>query len=84
MRSLQEVLTMEYRLNLAGWSLHTAKGVSDDGRVIVGYGIGPDGLFEAWVAEIPAAVPEPSTWCLLMPLVVGVCRRRVRRRSRTA
>lgn len=42
---------------LAGWSLTEARGVSADGRVIVGSGLNPSGQTEAWIA----VVPEPGT-----------------------
>jgi probable HAF family extracellular repeat protein len=44
-------------LDLAGWTLAAATGVSADGTVIVGRGINPSGKTEAWIAIIP----EPST-----------------------
>ncbi len=39
-------------LDLTGWTLVNANGVSADGRVIVGSGYNPDGRFEGWRAEI--------------------------------
>jgi probable HAF family extracellular repeat protein len=44
-------------LDLAGWTLTSAEGVSADGRTIVGTGVNPAGNPEGWVATIP----EPST-----------------------
>lgn len=44
-------------IDLAGWTLQFAGGVSADGRTIVGYGLNPHGQTEAWVA----VVPESST-----------------------
>jgi hypothetical protein len=43
-------------LDLTGWTLAEATGVSADGTVIVGRGINPSGKTEAWIA----IVPEPS------------------------
>lgn len=57
MRSLQSVLENEYSLDLAGWILQEASGISSDGSAIVGYGINPDGYMEAWIA----ITPEPAT-----------------------
>jgi probable HAF family extracellular repeat protein len=56
MRDLRTVLINDYGLGaqLAGWSLQTAKAVSDDGRVIVGNGLGPDGNPQGWVARLDA------------------------------
>jgi probable HAF family extracellular repeat protein len=45
---------------LTDWTLISAAGVSADGRTIVGTGINPAGLREAYVATIP----EPSTMAL--------------------
>ena len=46
-------------IDLQGWNLEYATGVSADGRTIVGFGRGPRGQ-EAWIATIP----EPSTLAL--------------------
>ena len=60
-RSLQDVLVNDHSLDLTGWTLTHAEGISNDGLTIVGYGINPDGYNEAWVATIP----EPATLLLL-------------------
>ncbi len=76
MRRIHEVLTNEYGLDLSGWTLVTAMGVSGDGRTIVGTGINPLGNEEAWIARIP----EPATIALLLLGVSAVpFRRRVER-----
>jgi probable HAF family extracellular repeat protein len=62
MQSLKEVLENEGGLDLTGWVLIEALGVSDDGLTIVGYGTNPLGNTEAWVATIP----EPATLSLLV------------------
>ncbi|MFG6094761.1 hypothetical protein SPB21_05900 [Leptothoe sp. ISB3NOV94-8A] len=46
MRSLQAVFTDEFGLDLTGWKLGAATGISDDGLTIVGTGINPEGNFE--------------------------------------
>ena len=50
MRKLSSYLIDEQGLGaqLAGWTLKEANGISDDGRVIVGTGINPDGNYEAF------------------------------------
>lgn len=60
MRNLVDVLTNDFGLGsaLAGWNLSEATAISDNGKMIVGNGINPDGNFEAWRAVL---VPEPST-----------------------
>jgi len=42
---------------LDGWSLSIARGVSEDGRVIVGDGINGEGMQEGWIAVLPPGHP---------------------------
>jgi len=51
MRALSDVLTA-MGVDLTGWTLTWAYGISDDGTVIVGDGINPDGNTEAWIADL--------------------------------
>ncbi len=62
MRDLREVLTGDYGLDLTGWKLESVTDISDDGRVLVGNGENPDGVYEAW----RAVIPEPSSLLLAM------------------
>lgn len=48
MRKLQAVLQTEYGLDLTGWTLQNASGITPDGNVIVGHGINPSGRQEAF------------------------------------
>jgi len=73
-KSLRDVLTTG-GVNLAGWHLQIATGISADGRVIVGTGINPSGKTEAWLATI---VPEPTTLTILQLAAMGVVARRRR------
>ncbi len=57
MRNLQTVLTGVYGLNLAGWNLTAAMGVSADGNTIVGYGTNSLGRTEAWLAVLAEPTP---------------------------
>jgi hypothetical protein len=57
MQNLRDVLVNDYSLDLTGWTLSTANGISNDGLTIAGCGINPDGYDEAWIATIP----EPGT-----------------------
>lgn len=52
MRDLKTVLESE-GLNLFGWTLTWAYGVSEDGRAFAGVGRNPAGQDEAWVAYLP-------------------------------
>lgn len=56
MRNLVDVLA-EQGVNLSGWTLIEALGVSDDGLTIVGGGTNPFGAQEAWIAEISPLAP---------------------------
>jgi len=49
-RSLETVLTADYGLDITGWMLTSATGISADGQVIVGNGINPSGNQEGWIA----------------------------------
>jgi uncharacterized membrane protein len=55
MRELSLVLTQDYGLNLAGWTLIDARMITPDGSVIVGYGTNPAGFQEGWIAELGCA-----------------------------
>ncbi len=48
MRNFQTVLEKEYGLDLKGWKLQNASGITPDGNVIVGEGINPKGQKEGF------------------------------------
>lgn len=52
-RSIKEMLENDYGLNLTGWRLQAAHGISNDGFTIVGYGISPGGNTQGWIATLP-------------------------------
>jgi probable HAF family extracellular repeat protein len=52
MRRLREALITDYGLDLTGWELTSARGISPDGNMIVGSGINPAGQYEAWIANL--------------------------------
>lgn len=73
MRELKSVLEVDFGLDLNGWTLIEATGVSADGTVIVGNGT-HSGTSLGWVAVIP----EPGVLSMLivaLPLVVSKFRR---------
>jgi uncharacterized membrane protein len=58
-RSIADVLAEGGLIN--GWMLTEATGTSADGTVVCGNGINPDGLEEAWVADLTGgALPKPE------------------------
>ena len=83
MRNLQSILVNDFGLDLTGWKLATATGVSGDGKQIVGFGTDPQGNHEAWIADLSApaaAVPEPSSLIAWSVLGLIVSQRTWRRR----
>lgn len=55
MRSLKNTLLSDYGLRTIGWSLFDARGISADGRIIVGYGFDPQGRQEGWMVDLGVA-----------------------------
>ncbi len=58
MRSIREVLRRQ-GLDMTGWVLHAATGISADGLTVCGFGKNPDGNVEAWIATM-GPPPEPE------------------------
>jgi hypothetical protein len=56
MRDLKQELEDVQGLDLRGWSLEVATGISSDASTIVGNGRAPDGLASAWIAVVPRQV----------------------------
>jgi len=50
---VQDILQKDFGVNLPGWQLRNATGISADGSVIVGNATGPSGWEEGWWAYIP-------------------------------
>jgi len=47
-KSLQDYLSVDLGLDLKGWHLRNALGISSDGNTLVGYGTNPEGYYEAF------------------------------------
>jgi hypothetical protein len=57
MRSVQDVLLNDFGMDLSGWLLRQAKGISADGQTIVGIGVNPSGFtYETATARIRSMV----------------------------
>ena len=56
-RRLRDVLVADFGLDLTGWGLFEANGISADGSVIVGDGFDPQGFQEGWVARLRFPLP---------------------------
>jgi probable HAF family extracellular repeat protein len=73
MKSMASLLTAS-NVNITGWKLTTATGVSADGMVIVGYGQDPSGNTEAWLARCTTSC-APGTvapsFALITPGIVA-------------
>lgn len=74
MQSIYEILTV-HGIDLTGWTLGSASGISADGFTIAGTGKNPDGNAEAWIANLETnshTVPEPATMLLLSSVLIGL------------
>lgn len=60
MRNMRIVLEFDYGLDLTGWTLNEANGVSADGLTIAGTGINPLGKQEAWIAHIGCVLGDTN------------------------
>ncbi|MFG0283186.1 MAG: PEP-CTERM sorting domain-containing protein [Phycisphaerales bacterium JB039] len=56
MRRVRDVLMLDHGVDVSGWALIAATGVSDDGTVICGHGVNPLGHYEGWVARLTGGV----------------------------
>jgi probable HAF family extracellular repeat protein len=60
-RNLKSVLeTQGLAGALAGWTLQVATAISKDGRYVVGFGINPAGLTQAWIAQLDPFNQDPA------------------------
>jgi RNA polymerase sigma factor (sigma-70 family) len=61
MRRLEHVLTNDYKYDLAGWRLTSARAVSHDGRTVVGSGVNRHGKSEAWIVSFKSPIHTKGT-----------------------
>jgi hypothetical protein len=54
---LEELIRARFQLDMKGWMLTRATGISDDGLTIVGQGLNPQGQLEGWVLKLAEAWP---------------------------
>lgn len=82
LRPLKTVLT-DLGVDLTGWTLQDAFGISDDGNTLAGWGLNPQGRQEAWVATLAnvSVTPEPGSAALIAAASLVLLTRRPRRRS---
>jgi uncharacterized membrane protein len=73
-RRLDDMLTTDWHIDLTGWQLTSATGVSGDGQTIAGYGINPAGQQQGFVVTIPA--PSVATVAVLSLITGAMLRRR--------
>ena len=57
MRSLQDLLTADYGIDLTGWHLRRVSDMTPDGSTLVGLAINPAGDYEGYVAQLPPPGP---------------------------
>ena len=60
MRSLSDILLSHYNMDLGGWVLTQAIGISDDGLTVAGNGINPEGNEEGWIVTLVAGQTNPA------------------------
>jgi hypothetical protein len=71
MQLIQNVLAAD-GIEITGWTLEEATGISADGTTIVGYGVDPNGQTQAWIAHVQ---PEFCTMLFSNSLEANRCRR---------
>jgi probable HAF family extracellular repeat protein len=83
MRSITDLLASA-GVDTSGWWLRSATAVSDDGKIIVGWGVNPEGKSRSWLADLSATVPEPSSIChVALALMFALHRARGNRRNKS-
>jgi probable HAF family extracellular repeat protein len=51
-RFVKSLLETDYGLDLTGWILKSVRGLSADGRIVIGTGLNPIGAEEGWIAVL--------------------------------
>ncbi len=79
MTPLQDIL-IAAGVDLTGWTLESATGISGDGRKVVGFGTNRDGNTEAWLADLEG-IPEPVPTPALLPGLLAIAYKTHRKRK---
>lgn len=61
-------------IDVSGWTQSSARSISDDGKVIVGHGVNPEGKLEGWVIKLESGnlpLVTPEGWKLLDGILTG-------------
>lgn len=75
MEFLDDYLSRVHGLDTPGWRLIRATGISDDGLVIVGQGVNPDGQYEGWAVDLRRKKPcTPRNGMFMLLLGYGLRR----------
>lgn len=69
MQNLTDLLVSSFGLDLTGWTLTDASGVSADRLVVVGSGLNPLGQSEAWMADLRPVPAPAAVWLLGSSLI---------------
>lgn len=81
LRSISDLLN-ETGVDLSGWELNGAADISADGTRIVGWGVNPLGVDQAWLVDL-SLVPEPTSGTLVaLGLTAAAAHRRKRSDAR--
>jgi probable HAF family extracellular repeat protein len=82
MTPLQDIL-IAAGVDLNGWTLESATGISGDGLKVVGFGTNPEGNTEAWLADLKG-LPEPVPTPALLPGLLAIAYKNHRKRKHQA
>jgi len=68
--TLQDWLSTQIGVTIEGWTLTSARAISNDGRYLVGSGRNPDGFEEGWLVDLPAPASGRAAAAALLTLAL--------------